>query len=116
MRGGPQPGSGRKRGSTKVVGGRPRMRGLVDDPKRIAKFRKALDAALDGPDSLAAVTAYLRVFEHGYGRPPQALDVKLGTGDNGPIDFRILDATGAPFALGAGVPAAVVPLPGEAAE
>lgn len=58
----------------------------------------------------------LRLCEHAYGRPPQALDVTLGNGEDGPIEFRIVDATGAPFALGAGMVAAALPVPGEAAE
>jgi len=106
-------GTGKARGPV-VVGGRERMRGLVDDAGRIEKFRKALDRALNGVDALEAVQAYLRVFEHGYGRPPQALDVNVAQ-PKGALDFRIVDANGAPFTFGAGMAAAALPVPGEAA-
>jgi len=85
-RGGSREGSGRKQS---VKGGREWVRGIVDDPDRRTRFLNALDAALVGwarsknPSEAAAsaVTAYLRAFEHGYGRPPQALDVSLSSQD-----------------------------------
>ena len=58
----------------------------------------------------------LKVAEHGYGRPPQALDVHVGN-DNGPLEFRILDATGAAFEFGRNdLPTRAVPLPTAATE
>jgi len=58
----------------------------------------------------------LRLCEHAYGRPPQALDVSHRT-DDGPLEFRILDATGADFAFGRNdLPTAAVPLPTGAVE
>jgi hypothetical protein len=68
-----------------VDGGRSWVRSIVDDPDRRMRFQQALDAALlgwvtspnKGEAAAAAVGAYLRAFEHGYGRPPQALDVKV---------------------------------------
>lgn len=80
--GGRRSGAGRKRS---VEGGRCWLRDVIDHPERRLRFVHALDACLLGwaraksPSEAAgaAVTAYLRAFEHGYGRPPQALDVKL---------------------------------------
>lgn len=88
--GGKRPGSGSKPGSRnglKAQGGRAWIRATVDTPKRREQFVKALDRALRGPNALEAVQAYLRAFEHGYGRPPQALDVVVN--DGGPIVHRI---------------------------
>jgi hypothetical protein len=100
------------------------VRDIVDEPERRQRFINALDASLVGwarsknPSEAAgaAVAAYLRAFEHGYGRPPQALDVKVGNSD-GPFEFRILDAAGAAFAFGGGdLPTRSIPLPTEASE
>ncbi len=118
--GGKRANSGRKQ---TVTGGREWVRDIVDEPERRQRFINALDAALVGwarsknPSEAAgaAVAAYLRAFEHGYGRPPQALDVKVAN-DN-PLEFRILDATGADFAFGGGdLPTRSVPLPTAVAE
>jgi len=58
----------------------------------------------------------LRLCEHAYGRPPQALDVSHRTED-GPLEFRILDVTGAAFAFGGGdLPTRSLPLPTGVAE
>ena len=63
------PGSGRY---PTVPTGRGRMRDVVLNKERWVKFVAAIDAQLanGNPD------AFLRAFEHGYGRPPQALDVR----------------------------------------
>lgn len=55
-----------------VVAGRAWFRSLVDDKARRQKFRENLDASLERGE----VDAFMKCFEHGYGRPPQALDVK----------------------------------------
>lgn len=98
--------SGRKNRPPEVIGFRDFCRNVIANPKVQAGITRR---ALRDPEFA------LRVAEHGFGRPPQALDVKIG-GDNGPLEFRILDAAGNPFTLGGAVPAAAVPLPGEAAE
>jgi len=68
--GGRREGSGRR--SAKAVGGRQRMRDLVDNPERWKAFVEKLDADLRAGRS----EAFVKCFEHGYGRPPQALDIK----------------------------------------
>ncbi len=110
--GGKRAGAGRRKGNVNVVGGRARMRTAVDDEDRWTRFIATVDAQLakGNPDP------FLKAFEHGYGRPPQALDVSHRTQD-GPLEFRILDATGADFAFGGGdLPTRSVPLPTAVAE
>lgn len=50
------------------------MRNVASDPNRREKYVAAVDAALEAgnPD------AFARLFEHGFGRPPQALDITSG--------------------------------------
>ena len=55
--------------------GRDWARKIVDDPKRRKAFEAAVDAQLKGGGG----DLFLRCFDHGYGRPPQALDVKVKT-------------------------------------
>jgi len=99
--------SGRRNRDPIVTGFREFCRDVVSDPKVQAKIRRQ---ALANPDFA------LRVAEHGFGRPPQALDVSHRT-ENGPLEFRILDATGADFAFGRNdLPTAAVPLPTGAVE
>ena len=58
----------------------------------------------------------LKIAEAAHGRPPQALDI-AHRNEGGPLEFRILDATGADFAFGRGdLPTRSVPLPTEALE
>lgn len=52
--------------------GREWFRSLVDEPTLRRKYEANLRAKLDAGD----VDAFLKTFEHGYGRPAQALDVK----------------------------------------
>lgn len=87
------------------------MRAAVDDSDRWSRFVATVDRQLakGNPDP------FLKAFEHGYGRPPQALDVSHRS--EGPLEFRILDATGATFAFGGGdLPTRSVPLPTEITE
>jgi len=103
-RGGKRDGAGRPR---EVVAFREFCRTVVSDP---AVQRKIKETAKKNPDFA------LRVAEHGFGRPPQALDVSHRT-ENGPLEFRILDATGADFSFGRNdLPTAAVPLPKGVAE
>lgn len=103
--GGKRVGSGRKHGSTRIGGGgRARMRALVDDPKRWKAYVKAIDAALRAGDPGPLEKA----FEHGYGRPPQALDVNFGGvgQEGGGLTFAVVLSTGQPL------PPAATGLPG----
>ena len=80
-----------------AVGGRRWVRELVDDPERREAFRACLDSALAGKDPVDGVAAYLRAFEHGYGRPPQALDVRTSEVAPGEqIIYRAAFEDGAP--------------------
>ena len=102
--------SGKGRGNPDpiVVGFREFCRSVVSDPRVQAKIQ---ETALANPEFA------LRLAEHGYGRPPQALDVKFGNSNDGPLEFRILDATGADFAFGRhDLPTRSVPLPTAATE
>jgi hypothetical protein len=54
------------------VGGRERCRSAVDDPARWAAFLAAVDMQLERGDT----GGFEAMFRHGYGAPPQALDVK----------------------------------------
>lgn len=97
--------SGRKR-DPNIIGFRDFCRSVVSDPKVQAKIHAT---------ALANADFALRLAEHGYGRPPQALDVKVGS--SSPLEFRILDATGAAFAFGGhDLPTRSIPLPTEASE
>jgi len=103
--------SGRRNRDPLVVGGRIYLRALVDNPDYRTQFTAQFERAITGEDPIKAVEAFLKIFEHGYGRPPQALDVKVGNSD-GPLEFRILDVAGADFAFGGGdLPTRAVPLP-----
>jgi len=98
--------SGRRNRDPIVIGWRDFCRSVVSDPAVQAKIKAT---ALESPDFA------LRLAEHGYGRPPQALDVKVA--NDGPLEFRILDAAGAAFAFGGGdLPTRSIPLPTEASE
>lgn len=82
--GGKRPGAGAPKGNRnaqKTNRGRQFMRDLVDDADRRALFTKALDAEL----AEGKTRAFIETFEHGYGRPPQALDVNFAnaTSDDG---------------------------------
>lgn len=102
-RGGKRTGAGRPK---EVLGWRDFCRSVIGDPRIQAAIKAR---ALRNPDFA------LRVAEQGYGRPPQALDVSHRS--EGPLEFRILDATGAIFAFGGGdLPTRSVPLPTEATE
>lgn len=79
------------------------MRAIVDNPTRWQKFLEAIDAQLANKNP----EAFLKAFEHGYGRAPQALDVNLGGVGGGPATFVVrlddgteigADATGLPAA------------------
>ena len=52
------------------------MRSLVDNPERRRRLTEQFDAALSGADALDAVASFVKIFEHAYGRPPQALDIR----------------------------------------
>jgi len=99
-------GTGRHKRDPVVIGWRDFCRTVVSDPRVQAKIQ---ETALANPEFA------LRLAEHGYGRPPQALDVKVA--NEGPLEFRILDAAGAAFAFGGGdLPTRSIPLPTEATE
>ena len=98
--------SGRRNRDPVVIGWRDFCRKVVSDPAVQAKIKST---ALENPEFA------LRLAEHGYGRPPQALDVKVA--NDRPLEFRILDATGAAFAFGGGdLPTRSIPLPTKASE
>lgn len=100
-------GGRRKNTDPVVVGFREFCRNVVSHPEVKAKIEAAARA---NPEFA------LRVAEHGYGRPPQALDVSHNTGQV-PLEFRILDVNGAAFAFGGGdLPAHAVPVPAKAPE
>lgn len=73
-RGGARPNSGP---NNPVQGTRKWFRSLVEDPKLRAKVEKIIAAEVDEGN----LTNYWKAVEHGFGRPPQALDVKVGGGD-----------------------------------
>ena len=90
--GGRRQGAGRTR---TVLGFREWCRSVVDSPK----VREAMAAAaLKDPDFA------LKLSEHGYGRPPQSLDVNVNPG-GGAIEHRVC------FADGNALSAAAVPIP-----
>jgi hypothetical protein len=106
------PGSGRRDHESRN-GGRKRndsgfqfrawCRDLIAEPKVRAAVAKR---ARTDPDFA------LRVAEHGFGRPPQSLDVKVGTG-KGTIRHTVTVAGGGALPPGAaGVPAAAHVLDG----
>jgi hypothetical protein len=64
-----KPGKGRPPTNPK---GREWFRHLVDQEELRRKYEANLRAKLDAGDT----DAFLKTFEHGYGRPAQALDVK----------------------------------------
>jgi hypothetical protein len=77
-------GTGKARGPV-VTGGREWLRSLADDPKRRKAFEKALDAQLKAGSG----ELFGKVFEGGYGRPPQALDVRTtAVGAGGQVIYR----------------------------
>jgi hypothetical protein len=78
------------------------MRIAVDNPKRWERFIQAIDVQL----SEGNPEAFLRAFEHGYGRPPQALDVR--TAEVTPGQQRIYRAA---FDDGDAIAPEAVPLP-----
>lgn len=55
-----------------AIGGRQRCREAVDDPKRWRAVLRAIDKQLEEGDT----SGFEALFRHGYGAPPQALDVK----------------------------------------
>lgn len=89
---------GRRNIDPTVVGFRQFCRDVISNPKVKAKIEAA---ALRNPEFA------LRLAEHGYGRPPQALDVRLGNADVG--GFRCTFDDGTP--IGYGLPATALPLP-----
>lgn len=101
-RGGRRQGSGRKRGGDKPsVAGRQFMRSIVDDPVRREQFKAAIDAEL----AQGKTDAFVKAFEHGYGRPPQALVDE----DGQPLALQFVLPGGvvlAPAATGLPAPAA----------
>ena len=80
-RGGARPNSGPRR---PIAGTRKWFRDLVEDPKRRAKVEAIIDQDL----AENRLENYWKAVEHGFGRPPQALDVKVGGGE-GPLEFEI---------------------------
>ena len=64
-------GTGRHKRDPVVIGWRDFCRTVVSDPRVQAKIQ---ETALANPEFA------LRLAEHGYGRPPQALDVKVNDG------------------------------------
>ena len=81
--GGRRVGSGRKQ---EAAGFRQWCRHLFNDPKVRAAVRKR---AKEDPEFA------LRIAEHGWGRPPQALDVKVGNSEESPLVVKHkLDVTG----------------------
>lgn len=89
--------SGRK---PEATGYRAWCRSVADRPEIRAKI---LARALEDPDFA------LRLAEHGYGRPPQALDVRLEGDSDSPLCYRALPEGGdAHTAPALGIPAAHV--------
>jgi len=102
-RGGARPGAGRKRDPNSFRGF---CRDFADDPTIFARAKKAALRALDAGD----VDPYIRLSEHGHGRPPQALhiDATLRGDEANPLYVaRFADAPPSSDAL----PSAPVPLP-----
>ena len=104
-RGGKRAGAGRK---DSVVGGRAWLRSIADDPARRLRVESAIDKAI----TKGELGPIFHAFEHGYGRPPQALDIKLGNADA--EGFRCVFDDGTP--IGHGLPATALPLPAGVAE
>ena len=86
--------AGAKRGRpTKVAGTRKWFREIVEDPDRRQKVIDVIDAGIKAGN----LCDYWKAVEHGFGRPPQALDVKIGGGDEA-LEFEIKFADGSPAA------------------
>ena len=69
--------------------GRAWFRRLVDEPTLRRQYEANLRAKLEAGD----VDAFLKTFEHGYGRPAQALDVKASVDiQSGPLPITIVPA------------------------
>lgn len=69
--------------------GREWFRRLVDDQELRRKYEANLRAKLEAGD----VDAFLKTFEHGYGRPPQALAVTAAVEmPSGPLKIVIHQA------------------------
>lgn len=77
--GGRRAGAGRKPSGAKQA--REWFRDIVCDPVRRQKFLAALDAQLEAGET----AAYFKAMEHGFGRPPQSLNVTGGLSVNGGI-------------------------------
>ncbi len=95
MPGGRRPGAGRKR---EAKGGRAWARTVADNYRERAIRALEVLETLD-PDKFLA--RYFAFYEHGYGRPPQALDIS----SDQPIQFVAHFADGAPVSA----PAEAVP-------
>ena len=64
---------GRNGGATiKVAGTRKWFRSIVEDKTLRAKVEEIIQAAVEEGN----LTDYWKAVEHGFGRPPQALDIK----------------------------------------
>ena len=83
---------GRPKGTVKVAGTRAWFRNIVENPELRAQVESVIrEAVLKGD-----LTDYWKAVEHGFGRPPQALDVKVGPGEGGPLVFEVQLDDGSP--------------------
>ncbi len=96
--GGKRAGAGRKVG---VSGTRAWFRALCERPTLKKKVEEIILAEVKKGD----LTNFWKAIEHGFGRPPQALDVKIGGDQEAPLVFDIRLADGTPL------PSAVAELP-----
>lgn len=78
--GGRRPGSGRKPIS---IGLRDKAR--IEALRLLPEALKAIEADLKA----GRTDSYFKLIEHGYGRPPQAVDVSLGGGDGLPLAVAV---------------------------